>query len=409
MSRSLGLGAEAEPGLHRVEVEVERSPGAEPEVGGDPVAVVLLEVGVDVRDLAEDVEVGRERRGRAVEEHHVLHEEHELLRRAGAVPEELLREVAQLADQLVGRHRGRVLDRLVEPEVGDDRVEVGVGRERAEVAQRRELAAHVAGAPEHEQAQEREPLALVEPAGDAEVEQRGATVGQHEQVAAVQVAVEHAVQQRALEERDQARRAAARSVSMPAALHPVRVVERRSPESRSITSTRRVTRRRVRPRDHRVRTPVLREHARDVEHVLGLEPEVELLDDRLREQLDERGRVRERGDRDAADHARAEPRQRRGGRRARGARLRGRCTLTTTSSPVRSVAACTCAIDAAASGSSSNAANTRRAGGRGPPRRPRAPRRTARPAPGRAGSLNSATSSSGKSPSPPETIWPSLM
>ena len=41
-----------------------------------------------------------------------------------------------------------------------------------------------------------------------------------------------------------------------------------------------------------------------------LEPEVELLDDRLREQLDERGRVGERGDRDAADEPRCEPRHR---------------------------------------------------------------------------------------------------
>ena len=40
------------------------------------------------------------------------------------------------------------------------------------------------------------------------------------------------------------------------------------------------------------------------------EPEVELLDDRLREQLDQRGRVRERGDRDAADEVRREPRHR---------------------------------------------------------------------------------------------------
>ena len=40
----------------------------------------------------------------------------------------------------------------------------------------------------------------------------------------------------------------------------------------------------------------------------------------------------------------------------------GRCTFTTTSSPVRSVAACTWAIDAAASGSRSNAANTSSSG-----------------------------------------------
>ena len=54
----------------------------------------------------------------------------------------------------------------------------------------------------------------------------------------------------------------------------------------------------------------LGEHARDVEHVLGLEAEVELLDDRLREQLDQRGRVRERRDRDAPDEMRREPRHR---------------------------------------------------------------------------------------------------
>ena len=54
----------------------------------------------------------------------------------------------------------------------------------------------------------------------------------------------------------------------------------------------------------------LGQHLRNVEHVLRLEAEVELLDDRLREQLDQRGRVRERGHRDAADEARREPRHR---------------------------------------------------------------------------------------------------
>ena len=54
----------------------------------------------------------------------------------------------------------------------------------------------------------------------------------------------------------------------------------------------------------------LREHVRDVEHVLRFEAEVELLHDRLREQLHERGRVGERGDRDPADEAGREPRHR---------------------------------------------------------------------------------------------------
>ena len=46
--------------------------------------------------------------------------------------------------------------------------------------------------------------AVVEAADDAEVEQRGAPVGQHEEVAAVEVAVEDAVDHRALHEADHA-------------------------------------------------------------------------------------------------------------------------------------------------------------------------------------------------------------
>ena len=96
--------------------------------------------------------------------------------------------------------------------------------------------------------------------------------------------------------------------------------------------------------------PLAANTAREVEHVLGLEPEVELLDDLLGEQLHERGRVGERRDRDAARPAtgRATPAPQVGARRAR--RPVARCTFTTTSSPVTSRAACTWAIDAAASG-----------------------------------------------------------
>ena len=58
----------------------------------------------------------------------------------------------------------------------------------------------------------------------------------------------------------------------------------------------------------------------DVEHVLGLEAEVELLDDGLGEQLDQRRRVGERGDRDAPDEQRRDPRHGRAGRAARAVR-----------------------------------------------------------------------------------------
>ena len=158
------------------------------------------------------------------------------------------------------------------------------------------------------------------------------------------------------------------------------------------------------------RRPLTRlgEHARDVEHVLGLEPEVELLDDRLREQLDERGRVGERGDGDAADEARREPRH--GPEiELHEARPAGRCTFTTTSSPVRSVAACTCAIDAAAIGSRSKREKTDSIV---TPRSDSTTRRTCSNVSGGTrsrSSLNSATSSGGNRPSPDEMIWPILM
>ena len=53
------------------------------------------------------------------------------------------------------------------------------------------------------------------------------------------------------------------------------------------------------------------QHVRDVEHVLRLEPEVELLGDRLGEQLDERRRIRQRRHGDPPDEPRRDPRHRR--------------------------------------------------------------------------------------------------
>ena len=95
----------------------------------------------------------------------------------------------------------------VEAEVGDDGVEVGVGREGAEVAQGGELALDVVDGGADEQAEEGEAALLVEAAGDAEVEERdrSAPVGQHEQVPAVEVAVEDAVEHGALQEGDHPR------------------------------------------------------------------------------------------------------------------------------------------------------------------------------------------------------------
>ena len=200
----VGVGVDEEGRLHRVGIGRGLA-GVDADLAQDAVAVGLGEVRVDRHHLLEHVEVGSEDRGRAVEEHRVLHEQHELLRHPRAVAEQLLRDLAHLGHERVGRHLGGVLHRTVEVEVARERVEVDVGRERTEVAQRDELTALVAGGAEHQEAQEREALRLGEPTGHAEVEQRGAAVGLHDEVAAVQVAVEDAVDHRALERRDEPR------------------------------------------------------------------------------------------------------------------------------------------------------------------------------------------------------------
>ena len=51
---------------------------------------------------------GAKRRERRVEEQHVLDEQHQFLRQAGAVAEQLLDDVAHLLEQLLGRDRERV-------------------------------------------------------------------------------------------------------------------------------------------------------------------------------------------------------------------------------------------------------------------------------------------------------------
>jgi hypothetical protein len=87
----------------------------------------------------------------------------------------------------------------------------------------------------------------------------------------------------------------------------------------------------------------------------------------------------------------------------------GRCTLTTTRSPVRSVAACTWAMEAAASGSWSMCANTSSTGRRSSSSMTW---RTAHHGSGGTWSRqrwHSSTSSAGNRPWPDEMIWASLM
>ena len=87
----------------------------------------------------------------------------------------------------------------------------------------------------------------------------------------------------------------------------------------------------------------------------------------------------------------------------------GRWTLTTTGVPSRRVAACTWAMEAAASGVCSTEAKAEE---RGPPSSSVSTCSTTGHGSGVTWSrhhLNSATSSGGKTPSPDAMIWPSLM
>ena len=87
----------------------------------------------------------------------------------------------------------------------------------------------------------------------------------------------------------------------------------------------------------------------------------------------------------------------------------GRCTFTTTVVPSRSVAACTCAMEAAASGVCSTEANTVSSGRPSSSVSTRSTRGHGSGGTWSRHHLNSATSSGGKIPSPEEMIWPSLM
>ena len=81
VSRSTSAGT-MNPAFDRVEIDRPWHRGLA-ELAHEPLAVRHGEVRVDVHDLGEQVEIGRERRRRRVEEHQVLHEQHQVLRARG--------------------------------------------------------------------------------------------------------------------------------------------------------------------------------------------------------------------------------------------------------------------------------------------------------------------------------------
>ncbi len=205
-----------------------------------------------------------------------------------------------------GLSGGGIDARALEPEVEDHRLEVGVGREGAEVAQGAELHPDVVGRGAQHEAQEGAPLDVVHATGDAEVEQGDLAVGHHEEVPAVQVAVEDALDEGALHEADHP--GAHDGVGVDAGVaHGVDVVELEAVEALHHQHPP-GDEGRVGAGDDVAALAQVDEAAGHVEHVLGLEAEVELLGDGLGEQLDQRRRVGQGGERQAPDEERGQPR-----------------------------------------------------------------------------------------------------
>ena len=184
-------------------------------------------------------------------------------------------------------------------------VEVDVDGQRPEVAHRRQLSFDVVGRRADHHPQERQPSVSAQSTDDPEVEQRRATIGEHEEVAAVQIAVEHAVDHRPFDECDHRRAHDGLGVDT-SALHARNIVEVESVDplhhQHSAGDQCRVW------AGHDVAGLLqLVEHHGNVDHVGGFHAEVELLDDRLGEQLDQCRGIGQRRDRDPADEVRRQP------------------------------------------------------------------------------------------------------
>jgi hypothetical protein len=138
------------------------------------------------------------------------------------------------------------------------------------------------------------------------VKQRGLARRQHEEVPPVQVPVEDAVEQRALQEADHAGAHDRFGVDAggPHALH---VAEVEAVQALHHEHAARDEGRMGAGHDE-VALVERGERGGDIEHVLGLQAEVELLDDGLGEELHQGGRVGQRGDRDTPHQVGRQPR-----------------------------------------------------------------------------------------------------
>ena len=272
----------------------------ESELLHDPLAVLLGEHQRDRLDLAEEVEVGSQRGDGAVEKDEVLDEQHELFGHAGSESEQCLDRSLQLADQLVGGQRRRDRSGVGQVRVARSPSSTSLsGGQRAQVTQGGHLGRDVPL--EAPTMRERRAMRLDsrEAGGDAEIQEGDLPRGQDEEVAPVEVAMEDAVHHGALEKPDHAAAYDGLGVDSRGAhaldvgeVEPAQSFHHEHPAGDQCG---------VGARDDEVALAELGEGRGDVEHVLGLEAEVELFDDGLGEELDQRRGVGQRRDRDPAD------------------------------------------------------------------------------------------------------------
>jgi hypothetical protein len=172
----LGGAVHPEAGPDPVHVQLDRA-RVDADVGRDPVAVLGGEVQRDLGDLVEQIQVRRQVGDGAVDEDHVLDEQHQLLGHPSPEAQQRLDDLLHLAHQLLARQGERVDEGLLQLQLPGHGRQVGIARQRAQVPQRGELGHDVVDRAAHQQAEERQALGLVQPAGDAEVEQGRPPVG----------------------------------------------------------------------------------------------------------------------------------------------------------------------------------------------------------------------------------------
>ena len=250
-------------------------------------------------DLVEQVEVGRQRGDGAVEEHHVLDEQHQLLGHAGAEAEQRLDDLLQLAHQLLAAtaSAGR---RTARPACSSRTTSSRSASGGSAPRSRRAASWAMMSLTEPPISRRRKASRLVSssrpvmPKSSSAVRPSGRTnrfppcrsPWKIPWMMAPSIEADHPGAHHRL------------GVD-PGVPHADDVVEAEAVEPLHHQHPRR-HQRGVGPGDDVAALAQLGERAGDVEHVLGLEAEVELLGDGLGEQLDQRRRVGQRGDGDAA-------------------------------------------------------------------------------------------------------------